>query len=63
MYLKGAKGGEDVVELKKKLAAAEARAKDFDYVKKQAEAQQREYDRLATELNKKTGAVSDKRKD
>ena len=50
-------------KVKKKLAAAEAHARDFDYLKKQSEAQQKEYDRLATELNKKTGAASDKRKD
>ncbi|EJD05223.1 endoplasmic reticulum protein [Fomitiporia mediterranea MF3/22] len=57
------KSGESVDELKKKLAAAEARARDFDTLKKQADAQAQEYDRLATEYNKATGAVSDKRKD
>ncbi|KAI5118723.1 hypothetical protein M0805_004521 [Coniferiporia weirii] len=56
--------GEDVATLKKKLAAAEARSRDFDTLKKQSEAQAREYDRLATDYNKATGApVSDKRKD
>ena len=35
----------------------------LDIVKKQAEQNQKEYDRLATEFNKATGAVSDKRKD
>ncbi|KAH8105716.1 endoplasmic reticulum protein [Phellopilus nigrolimitatus] len=57
------KSGEDVEQLKKKLAAAESRARDFDILKKQSEAQAREYDRLATEFNQATGAVSDKRKD
>ncbi|OCH92580.1 endoplasmic reticulum protein [Obba rivulosa] len=52
-----------VEELKKKLAAAEAKARDYDVVKKQAEQNAAEYDRLATEFNAKTGAVSDKRKD
>lgn len=34
-----------------------------DIVKKQAEQNQKEYDRLATDFNKATGAVSDKRRD
>ena len=34
-----------------------------DILKKQAGQQAKEYDRLATEYNKATGAVSDKRKD
>ena len=34
-----------------------------EIVKKQAEQNAREYDRLATEFNAKTGAISDKRKD
>ena len=34
-----------------------------DILKKQAQQNQAEYDRLATEYNAKTGAVSDKRKD
>ncbi|KAL5496164.1 YET3 [Sanghuangporus vaninii] len=57
------KSGEDVEELKKKLSAAEARARDFDTLKKQSEAQAREYDRLADDYNKATGSISDKRKD
>ena len=75
------KSGENVEELKKKLAAAEARARDFgqfvnscslhfsdersilDILKKQSEAQAREYDRLADDYNKVTGSTSDKRKD
>ncbi|KAL5525383.1 YET3 [Sanghuangporus sanghuang] len=57
------KSGEDVEELKKKLAAAEARSRDFDTLKKQSEAQAREYDRLADDYNKATGSISDKRKD
>ena len=35
----------------------------LDTLKKQSEAQAREYDRLATEYNKATGSISDKRKD
>ena len=34
-----------------------------DIVKKQAEQNAKEYDRLATEYNAKTGSVSDKRRD
>lgn len=39
------------------------RAPLIDILKKQAGQQAQEYDRLATEYNKATGAVSDKRKD
>ena len=35
----------------------------LDILKKQAQQNQAEYDRLATEYNAKVGAVSDKRKD
>ncbi|KAF7794630.1 hypothetical protein EIP86_005767 [Pleurotus ostreatoroseus] len=49
-----------VEELKKKL---EVKTRDYDILRKQAEQQAQEYDRLATELNTKTGNVSDKRKD
>ncbi|RDX47628.1 B-cell receptor-associated 31-like protein [Polyporus arcularius HHB13444] len=59
----GADQAKQVEELKQKLAIAEAKAKDYDVVKKQAEQNAKEYDRLATEYNKKTGSVSDKRKD
>jgi len=52
-----------IEELKTKLAAAEAKNRDYDILKKQAGQQAQEYDRLATEYNKATGAVSDKRKD
>ncbi|KAI0354234.1 B-cell receptor-associated 31-like protein [Trametes cingulata] len=52
-----------IEELKAKLAAAEEKVKDYDIVKKQAQQNAREYDRLATEYNAKTGNVSDKRKD
>ncbi|KAI0744596.1 endoplasmic reticulum protein [Earliella scabrosa] len=52
-----------IEDLKKKLAAAEAKVKDYDIVKKQAEQNAMEYDRLATEYNAKTGSVSDKRRD
>ena len=34
-----------------------------EIVKKQAEQNAKEYDRLATEFNQKTGSVSDKRRD
>ncbi|KAH8079823.1 B-cell receptor-associated protein 31-like-domain-containing protein [Cristinia sonorae] len=50
-------------ELKKKLAAAEEKSRDYDIVKKQAKQNQEAYDRLATEYNAATGANSDKRKD
>jgi len=60
----GAPGqAKQVEELKKQLAAAEARARDYDVVKKQAAQNAAEYDRLASEFNAKTGAVSDKRRD
>ncbi|GBE86945.1 B-cell receptor-associated protein 31-like-domain-containing protein [Sparassis latifolia] len=52
-----------IEELKKKLTASEEKAKDYEVVKKQAEQNAKEYDRLASEFNLKTGAVSDKRKD
>ncbi|OBZ74931.1 Uncharacterized protein C9E9.04 [Grifola frondosa] len=52
-----------IEDLKKKLAASEAKARDYDIVKKQATQNAAEYDRLATEFNAKTGAVSDKRAD
>ncbi|KIP02354.1 hypothetical protein PHLGIDRAFT_26617 [Phlebiopsis gigantea 11061_1 CR5-6] len=55
--------GKQIAELKKKLGEAEAKARDYDILKKQAQQNQAEYDRLATEYNAKTGAVSDKRKD
>ncbi|KAI0758981.1 endoplasmic reticulum protein, partial [Fomes fomentarius] len=52
-----------IEDLKKKLAIAEAKAKDYDVVKKQAQQNAKEYDRLATEFNAKTGNISDKRRD
>ncbi|CAL1698262.1 unnamed protein product [Somion occarium] len=52
-----------ITDLKKKLAEAEAKTRDYDILKKQAAQNQAEYDRLATEFNEKTGAVSNKRKD
>ena len=73
-----------IEELKRKLAAAEEKTKDYgmppilppcscrscpslcvaeEIVKKQAEQNAKEYDRLATEFNQKTGSVSDKRRD
>ncbi|KAI0339114.1 B-cell receptor-associated 31-like protein [Trametopsis cervina] len=52
-----------IEDLKKKLAASEAKARDYEILKKQAAQNGLEYDRLATEFNKATGSVSDKRKD
>jgi len=52
-----------ITDLKKRLAAAEAKERDFDTLKKQSKQQAAEYDRLATELNKANGSVSDKKKD
>ncbi|TBU43159.1 endoplasmic reticulum protein [Dichomitus squalens] len=54
---------QQIQELKAKLAAAEKKAVDYDIVKKQAEQNAKEYDRLATEFNAKTGNISDKRRD
>ncbi|KAH9851299.1 endoplasmic reticulum protein [Lenzites betulinus] len=52
-----------IEDLKAKLAAAEEKTKDYEIVKKQAQQNAKEYDRLATEYNSKTGSVSNKRKD
>ncbi|EPS98923.1 hypothetical protein FOMPIDRAFT_1164768 [Fomitopsis schrenkii] len=52
-----------VEELKKKLAASEEKVRDYAIVKKQAEQNAREYDRLATEFNKANGNVSSKKAD
>ncbi|KAF8604264.1 endoplasmic reticulum protein [Ceratobasidium sp. AG-I] len=52
-----------IAELQKKLAASEAKSRDFETLKKQANQQATEYDRLATEYNKSTGAVSNKKSD
>ncbi|KAI0651131.1 B-cell receptor-associated 31-like protein [Trametes meyenii] len=52
-----------IEDLKRQLAAAEEKAKDYDIVKKQAQQNAKEYDRLATEFNAKTGNMSNKRKD
>ncbi|QRV75115.1 hypothetical protein RhiJN_17832 [Ceratobasidium sp. AG-Ba] len=53
----------EIADLKKKLAASEAKSRDFDTLKKQAKQQADEYDRLATEYNKSTGQVSNKKSD
>jgi len=53
----------EIEDLKKKLEVAEAKARDFDIVKKQADQQAIEYDRLATEYNKATGSSSNKKSD
>ncbi|KAG2078472.1 B-cell receptor-associated 31-like protein [Suillus decipiens] len=61
----GAKGDQSkqIEELKKKLAASEAKERDFATLKKQAAQQAAEFDRLATKYNEATGAVSDKKSD
>ncbi|EIW76621.1 endoplasmic reticulum protein [Coniophora puteana RWD-64-598 SS2] len=53
----------EIADLKKRLASAEAKERDFETLKKQSKQQAAEYDRLATELNKANGSVSDKKKD
>ncbi|TFK36545.1 endoplasmic reticulum protein [Crucibulum laeve] len=58
-----ADSNKEVAELKKKLAAYEAKERDFDTLKKQASQQSAEYDRLATKYNEITGNVSNKRVD
>lgn len=56
--------GNDVEVLKKQLAAAEAKNRDFDVLKKQAASQAKEYDALSTRYNTATGQKSsDKRRD
>ncbi|KAG2357736.1 B-cell receptor-associated protein 31-like-domain-containing protein [Suillus spraguei] len=61
----GAKGDQSkqIEELKKKLAASEAKERDFATLKKQAAQQAAEFDRLASKYNEATGAVSDKKSD
>ncbi|TFK72375.1 endoplasmic reticulum protein [Pluteus cervinus] len=54
---------ENVEALKARVKELEAKERDFQTLKKQAKQQAGEYDRLATELNKATGSVSDKRRD
>ncbi|TFY71219.1 hypothetical protein EVG20_g1778 [Dentipellis fragilis] len=52
-----------IEELKRKLAEAEKSERDFATLKKQANQQAAEYDRLAEQYNKETGKVSNKRTD
>ncbi|KAG1750330.1 B-cell receptor-associated protein 31-like-domain-containing protein [Suillus paluster] len=61
----GAKGDQtkQIEELKKKLAASEAKDRDFETLKKQAAQQAAEFDRLASKYNEATGAVSNKKSD
>ncbi|KAG1773344.1 B-cell receptor-associated protein 31-like-domain-containing protein [Suillus placidus] len=61
----GAKGDQSkqIEELKKKLAASEAKDRDFANLKKQAAQQAAEFDRLASKYNEATGTVSDKKSD
>ncbi|KAF8064067.1 B-cell receptor-associated protein 31-like-domain-containing protein [Lyophyllum atratum] len=53
----------EIADLKKKLAAEEAKARDFETLKKQASQQAAEFDRLAIKYNEATGSVSNKRGD
>ncbi|WOO76848.1 putative protein [Vanrija pseudolonga] len=50
-------------ELEDKVKALQAKDRDFDNLKKQASQQAHEYNRLADDLNKATGSVSDKKAD
>ncbi|OAX32675.1 B-cell receptor-associated 31-like protein [Rhizopogon vinicolor AM-OR11-026] len=62
----GAKNGDQttqIEDLKKKLAASEAKGRDFETLQKQAGQQAAEFDRLATKYNEATGAVSNKKSD
>ncbi|KAG1842376.1 B-cell receptor-associated protein 31-like-domain-containing protein [Suillus subalutaceus] len=61
----GAKGDQSkqIEELKKKLAASEAKDRDFANLKKQAAQQAAEFDRLASKYNEAIGGVSDKKSD
>ncbi|KAF7964493.1 hypothetical protein HWV62_6891 [Athelia sp. TMB] len=59
----GSSDQKTIEDLKAKLAASEAKARDFDTLKKQAAQNASEYDSLATKYNAATGQVSDKRKD
>ncbi|KAG1873474.1 B-cell receptor-associated protein 31-like-domain-containing protein [Suillus tomentosus] len=61
----GTKGDQSkqIEELKKKLAASEAKDRDFANLKKQAAQQAAEVDRLVGRHNEATGAVSDKKLD
>ncbi|KIM89988.1 hypothetical protein PILCRDRAFT_203894 [Piloderma croceum F 1598] len=59
-----AEGDKKVIEeLKKRLAASEAKERDFETLKKQASQNAAEYDNLATKYNAATGQNSDKRRD
>ncbi|KAG9098205.1 hypothetical protein FRC07_010678 [Ceratobasidium sp. 392] len=53
----------EIADLQKKLNASEAKSRDFETLKKQAKQQATEYDRLATEYNKSTGQISNKKSD
>jgi len=59
----GASDQKMIEDLKAKLTASEAKARDFETLKKQAAQNASEYDNLATKYNSATGQVSDKRKD
>jgi len=53
----------EVAALKQQITELQTKERDFDNLKKQSKQQAVEYDRLATELNKATGANSNKRID
>ncbi|KAF8332007.1 B-cell receptor-associated protein 31-like-domain-containing protein [Cantharellus anzutake] len=50
-------------ELKARIAALQSKERDFDTLKKQADQQAAEYNRLADKYNEATGQISDKRVD
>ncbi|KAH7928033.1 B-cell receptor-associated 31-like protein [Leucogyrophana mollusca] len=52
-----------IEELKRKLAASEAKDRDFETLKKQASQQAAEFDRLATKYNAANGPSSNKKSD
>ncbi|KZV70555.1 B-cell receptor-associated 31-like protein [Peniophora sp. CONT] len=55
--------GKQIEDLKKQLAEKDKKIRDFDTLKKQANQQAAEYDRLADQYNKETGKTSNKRRD
>ncbi|ODO05128.1 endoplasmic reticulum protein [Cryptococcus wingfieldii CBS 7118] len=67
LQAKTAKGsgasGEETEQLRLRVQELEAKERDFETLKKQANQQNTEYGRLADEHNKATGAVSNKRVD
>ncbi|GMK53763.1 hypothetical protein CspeluHIS016_0103490 [Cutaneotrichosporon spelunceum] len=60
---KGSQAAGETEELRKRVRELEAQGRDFDTLKRQANQQAQEYDRLADEHIKATGAKSDKKAD